>query len=362
MLVIAGPQTSNIFTGLAAGTYIIRVTDACGTFVDSANVVLANLTATPTITTSVAVDCSGSAIIGGFGAAGNGGPYSYSICNGAGCTSFGSYSTTSTFTVTTSGTYRISVQDRCGNTTSSADIVVIIPTRPTITGVNFTTACGPTTITPTLIDVPNTPYYSVDGSNFSPTIGTLAIGNHSIIVADYNAGTYSCASAPFNFTINTVAPTGTSPQSLSTTQTLADIVVVGTGIIWYASASDAALAINPLSNTTVVTNTTYYATQTISGCASTSSLPITIETFLSNNDFDLNSFVYYPNPVESILNFSYNKKLINVEVYNIDGKQIFTKKLDSRVSEVDMSKFATGIYFLKVYSETGFRIIKILKK
>lgn len=362
MTVITGPQASTIFTGLAAGTYIVRAIDACGTSVDSANITLSNLAATPTITTSTALDCSGSAIISGFGGGGNGGPYTYAMCNGAGCTTFGAYSASSTFTINTTGVYRISVLDRCGNATSSTDITVTIPTKGIITSVTLNTPCGPTTVTPVLSNVPNTPYYSVDGANFSPTIGVLAIGSHTLIVSDYNAGSFGCASDPYVITINTLAPTGTSPQLLSSTQTLADIVVTGTGIIWYASASDAASAINPLPNSTVVTNgTTYYATQTIGGCASTTSLAITIDTFLNTSDFDLSLFTYYPNPVENILNLSYFQKLTNVEVYNIVGKQIFAKKLNSNKADVDLSKLSDGVYFLKVYSENGSRTIKVLK-
>jgi hypothetical protein len=360
--VIAGPQSSNIFAGLPAGTYIVRAIDACATQIDSANIVLGDLTTLPTITTSSALDCAGSALIAGYGSGGSGGPYTYAICNGAGCTTFGSYSTASTFTVTTSGTYRISVQDRCGNATSSGDIVVVIPTRPVITAVNFTTACGPTTVTPVFTGVPNTPYYSVDGSNFSPTIGTLTIGNHTVIVADYNAGTFSCASAPFNFTINTLAPTGTSPQSLGSTQTVADIVVTGSGIIWYASAADALAAVNPLPNSTVVTNnTTYYATQTIGGCASTSSLPVLVETFLGLNGFDTNTFMYYPNPVENVLTISYSQNIKNIELFNIIGKQVLVKNINNKKSEIDLSKLPEGVYFVRVYSDDGSAVIKIIK-
>jgi len=217
-------------------------------------------------------------------------------------------------------------------------------------------------VIPVFTWVPNTPYYSVDGSNFSPTIGTLAVGNHTVIVADYNAGTFSCASAPFNFTINTVAPTGTSPQSLPSTDTLADIVVTGSGIIWYASAADASTATNPLPNSTVVTNnTTYYATQTIGGCASTTSLPVLVQTFLGLNEFDANAFKYYPNPVENIMTISYLNNIKNIVVYNIIGKQVLAKNVDNKKAEIDMSNLSEGVYFMKVYSEKGSIVIKIIK-
>lgn len=363
MTVITGPQASTIFTGLAAGTYIVRAIDACGSSVDSSNIVLGNLAATPTITTSIALDCSGSAIIAGFGGGGNGGPYTYAMCNGAGCVSFGAYSASSTFTINTSGTYRISVQDRCGNATASSDIVVTIPTKGIITNVNLNSACGATSVTPVLSNVPNTPYYSVDGSNFGPTIGVLSIGTHTLIVSDYNAGTFGCASDPYVFSINSLPPTGTSPQTLPSTSTLADVVVTGSGIIWYASASDAALAINPLPMSTIVLdNTTYYATQTIGGCASTTSLAVLIDTFLSSEDFNLNAFKYYPNPVGDILHLEYNENLSRVIIYNVIGKQVYIKSLENNIEEINMSKLENGIYFMKVYSGSFSKTVKLIKK
>ncbi|MEI9809288.1 MAG: PKD domain-containing protein [Bacteroidota bacterium] len=199
--VITGPQSDNIFTGLAAGTYIVRVTDACGTVTNLTDIVLGNLITTPTISTTSAIDCSGSAIIAGYGGSGNGGPYTYAICSGAGCTGFGSYSGTSTFTILSNGTYRISARDRCGNQVNSGDIIVTIPVKAVMTGVTKTNQVGTTTITPSFTGVSNTPYYSVDGGNFSPTTGSYGPGCHTIRVANNNAGTFGCASDPFDFSV-----------------------------------------------------------------------------------------------------------------------------------------------------------------
>lgn len=360
--IVAGPQSSNQFTNLANGTYIVRATDACGTVVDSANIVLGDTVTAPTVTTTTAIDCAGTASIAGYGSGGSGGPYTYALCNGAGCTTFGSYGASSVFTVSTSGTYRISVKDRCGNLVSSSDINVTIPNIPTISAVNFVNACGPTTVTPVVSGIANTPYYSVDGGNFGPTIGTLSIGQHTIRVLDFNAGVYSCPSSVFNFTVNTVAPTGISPQSLPSTSTLSNIVVTGTGIIWYASAADAAAGINPLPNSTVVNNnTTYYATQTIGGCASTTSLPVLIQTFLGVNSFDVNAFQYYPNPVNTVLNMSYAENFQHASIMNILGSKIADYKISGKKVALNLSKLIPGIYFVKVDTEKGSATFKIIK-
>lgn len=199
--VVAGPQAGNIFTGLAAGTYYVAVTDACGSVTNSSNIVLSNLVTTPTITTTTALDCGGTAIIGAYGAGGNGGPYTYALCSGAGCSTFSGYSSSSTFTINTSGTYRVSVQDRCGNSTSSADIVISIPVKPVMTGVTKTNACGTTTIIPSFTGVPNTAFYSIDGANFSSTLPSVQPGCHTIRVADNNAGAFGCPSDPISFSV-----------------------------------------------------------------------------------------------------------------------------------------------------------------
>lgn len=199
--VIAGPQADSVFSGLPAGTYIVRVTDACGTVTNSVNLVLGDLVTTPTITTSSALDCAGSANIAGYGGSGNGGPYTYAICSGAGCSGFGAFGGSNTFSITTSGTYRIAVRDRCGNQTSSGDIIINIPSKPVVTGITKANACGITTFTATFTGVPNTPYYSVDGSNFSTTIPSVGPGCHTLLVADNNAGNFGCASDPFNVSV-----------------------------------------------------------------------------------------------------------------------------------------------------------------
>jgi len=199
--VVAGPQADSIFSGLSAGTYFVRVTDACGTVTNSSNVVLGDLVTAPTISTTSALDCAGTAQISAYGGGGSSGPYTYAICSGAGCSSFGAFGSSSTFTVNTSGTYRVAVRDRCGLQTSSADIVIVIPPKPVITGATKGTACGTTSFTVNFTGISNTPYYSVDGSNFSPTLPSLDPGCHSVRVADFNAGVFGCASDPFNVSV-----------------------------------------------------------------------------------------------------------------------------------------------------------------
>jgi len=70
------------------------------------------------------------------------------------------------------------------------------------------------------------------------------------------------------------APTGGAAQSFcsSASPTVASLSATGTGILWYAASSGgSSLSIS----TALVNGTHYYASQTVSGCESTSLFDVT---------------------------------------------------------------------------------------
>lgn len=156
---------------------------------------------------------------------------------------------------------------------------------------------------------------------------------------------------------NTPIPTGNANQSFCSTQnaTIADIIVNGTNIIWYTSATNT----TPLSNSTLLTNnTTYYATQTINGCESLNRLAVTISLIntlnatnyseiicdnlndnveiknLTNYNSNLisstgNTFSYYSN-YNDALNQNSTGQINNFTNYNLTiGTTIFYVRIDS---------------------------------
>jgi hypothetical protein len=157
------------------------------------------------------------------------------------------------------------------------------------------------------------------------------------------------------------APTGAATQSLSSLLTLGDIVVTGSNIVWYASAANAASGTNPLASTQLLANTTYYATQTINGCTSNTSLAVTITT-LANQDFDMTQFTFYPNPVIDLLNITYSQDMTSVKVFNMVGQQLMSKQVNSNTVQVDMSSYANGAYFIQVTTENAMKTVRVIKK
>ena len=83
---------------------------------------------------------------------------------------------------------------------------------------------------------------------------------------------------------------------------------------------------------------------------------------LSNTDEILeNSLKLYPNPVINILTIESNSLAISkVEIYSILGKKI--KEINSNFSFITTDNLSSGIYFIRIYSENGFTIRKILKR
>ena len=74
-----------------------------------------------------------------------------------------------------------------------------------------------------------------------------------------------------------------------------------------------------------------------------------------------NGIIFYPNPVTTILTFDNSKvKSKNAALYSSTGKKVSSFLFNSFVTnqDIDVSKLAKGIYFLKV----GTSLVKVIKK
>jgi len=81
---------------------------------------------------------------------------------------------------------------------------------------------------------------------------------------------------------------------------------------------------------------------------------------ITNNNLELN---YFPNPVVSNLNIESFDKIKEISIYSLDG--ILVSKINSKnyIETINFSKFDSGIYSIKVNSESGktkrFKIINL---
>ncbi|MCK7590370.1 T9SS type A sorting domain-containing protein [Subsaxibacter sp. CAU 1640] len=82
---------------------------------------------------------------------------------------------------------------------------------------------------------------------------------------------------------------------------------------------------------------------------------------LSINEFDLNSFKFYPNPINDQLNIKYNMNITGVVVYDMMGKAIIQEETDSQLVSVSTQNLDAGLYIVTVKSgneSTNFKVVK----
>src|SRR5690554_1877823 len=155
------------------------------------------------------------------------------------------------------------------------------------------------------------------------------------------------------------APIADSPQSITTEQTIADILVDGDNLTWY-SDSDLTTVVD---ETFVLTegSYTFWVTQTVGDCTSEAT-EIQVEVTLSTNTFDNASFRAYPNPVKDFFTISYNKEITNISVVNILGQTVMEKAVNTTDTQIDMTSLPTGNYFVKVTTEGAVKTVKVIKQ
>lgn len=218
------PQASNVFTGLASGTYTITIRDNVG----------CTRVVTRTVTNGSSITASNSATGTTCAGASNGsvtitptngtGPYTFTLDG----TIIQTGATSTTFTGLTAGVHTVVIRDNPSGCLSNT-LNITIPAGPALAAAASpsSTTCsgasnGTVTITPTNGTGPYT--FVLDGTvtqtgATSTTFNNLATGSHTVVVTDNSTG---CVSNTINFTINagpvlaaTVSPAATTCSGAS---------------------------------------------------------------------------------------------------------------------------------------------------
>jgi hypothetical protein len=82
----------------------------------------------------------------------------------------------------------------------------------------------------------------------------------------------------------------------------------------------------------------------------------------SYSNTPLDSFTYYPNPVEDILNIKSETTITKCEVYNLNSRLILEQKPNTKEVAIKCTTLATGVYFVKLfYTDGTLKNIRIMK-
>ncbi len=89
---------------------------------------------------------------------------------------------------------------------------------------------------------------------------------------------------------------------------------------------------------------------------------ITVEAVLSVEDKFSKNITFYPNPVNEKITVTSLFKLDSYEIYNILGKKVAHGVATGNISEINMSRLQTGMYFVKASSGELQSTFKVIKK
>lgn len=84
---------------------------------------------------------------------------------------------------------------------------------------------------------------------------------------------------------------------------------------------------------------------------------------LNNPDFETdNSIKIYPNPSNAVVNVKSNFNIKSIQLYDVQGRILQTNIIEENTTSLDITSKAKGIYFLKVITDRGIKVEKLLKE
>ena len=84
---------------------------------------------------------------------------------------------------------------------------------------------------------------------------------------------------------------------------------------------------------------------------------------LSNTVFEADdSVVMYPNPASHTVSVTANNMIKSIQTYDIQGRIINTNLINDTKTNLDISNYSDGIYFIKVFTNGGIKTEKIIKE
>jgi hypothetical protein len=78
------------------------------------------------------------------------------------------------------------------------------------------------------------------------------------------------------------------------------------------------------------------------------------------NDWD-QSISVYPNPANNVVNIKADSEIRSIQIYDVQGRILQVSQINENNLVLDISDKQTGIYFLKITSEKGMKMQKLVK-
>ncbi|OYU85186.1 MAG: secretion system protein Por [Flavobacterium sp. BFFFF2] len=174
-----------------------------------------------------------------------------------------------------------------------------------------------------------------------------------------NSSLYLCANSSIFQTQNGITPFGQYTRNLSNKSqkiVLADAFGNTIDEVTYFDSAPWPTAPDGNGSYLQLTSTNLDNNIASSWVASTTSLAVQEPVY---ND---SSVVIYPNPAKQQLTITSAKTIDAIELMDVYGKKLVATQVHASETNLDVSSLSVGIYFVKVYSELGVKIEKLVKE
>ena len=169
-----------------------------------------------------------------------------------------------------------------------------------------------------------------------------------------------------NYVATASTNTGNYELTIGTDQTAASqTTVVGSEV----GISNATYVQKTFNFTAPSTGTFYFAFHNMSPANATGTHALLVDNFvvtqtLKNNEFLASKLNVYPNPAKTVITISndVNAVINSIEVVDLNGRLVKTQKIDATSGQVSVSDLSTGIYLMKIKTDQGFAVKKVVKE
>jgi hypothetical protein len=202
------------------------------------------------------------------------------------------------------------------------------------------------------------------GGNSSYTYSWSPSGGSAATASSLCAGSYTCTITDATLATTTKTYNITQPAAINNavTQSLGVITATQAGATYQWYRCPGTLLSGATSQTYTPTIAADYKVDvTLAGCTVTSACT-TVGT-LGINNFELNSKIkIYPNPTTNNVTIDLQDlENASVEVSDINGRVLFSQRLNNNSNQIKIDNLSSGMYLFKVNSNQGIQTSKVMK-
>lgn len=259
--------------------------------------------------------------------------------------------TSSSITVSSSGTYSVTVSDENG-CEANDNVLVTINSLPEVSLGNDTTICSGNSLVlnpGTFVDY----IWSDNATVASKTINSA--GLYAVTVTDNNGceGSASINIYTQDLPVSQFSETENGDEiTFTNSSSNANIYT------WNFGDGETSNEINPI-HTFSSTGTFVVELTAENSCgtdvSNTTIIIVSSQDIKSNEDVNI-----YPNPTNSNIFIEASNAFTSYQISDISGKIILTDDINSSITKIDMSNYSKGIYFIKLYTNNKFQIKRFI--